>query len=244
MNVADRAGSRATHGRPRGLITGASRGIGAAIARALAPTHDLMLGGRDADALASLAKLLPSASPWPVELADHAALAKAVGDIDYLDLLVHSAGVWEPGRIADTRPDTWRLLFEVNVFAVAELTRLLLPALRAARGRVILINSTAAMRVGRDRGAYTASKVALGALADALQAEELHNGVGVTSIYPGRTTTDMQLKVRMHEGGPFRPEEYLAPESVAHAVLAAMQAPADSQLTEIVVTPAIVRTLN
>jgi len=132
----------------------------------------------------------------------------------------------------------------VNVFAVAELTRLLLPALRAARGRVILINSMAAMRVVRDRGAYTASKLALGALADALQAEELHNGVGVTSIYPGRTTTDMQQKVRVHEGGAFQPEEYLAPEAVAHAVLAAVQAPVDSQLTGIVVTPAIVRTLN
>ncbi|MFC5831948.1 SDR family NAD(P)-dependent oxidoreductase, partial [Nonomuraea insulae] len=54
--------------RPTALVTGASRGVGAAIARALAPTHDVLLGGRDEEALAALAAELPGSRPWPVEL--------------------------------------------------------------------------------------------------------------------------------------------------------------------------------
>src|SRR5918994_208874 len=133
--------------RPRALITGASRGIGAAIAGALAPTHHLLLGGPD-----------------------RAAMARAAEDVEQLDVLVHSAGVWAPGLVGETTPDTWRRLFDVNVFAVAELTRLLLPALRAAQGRVVVINSSAARRVASGRGAYAASKFALRAFADGLHA--------------------------------------------------------------------------
>ena len=224
--------------RPRALITGASRGIGAAAARAFGDEYDLLLGGRDPHALADLADSLPLATPWPAELTDPEALAAAVGRIDRLDVLVHSAGVWEPGLIGETRPETWRYIFDVNLFAVAELTRLLLPALRAARGRVILINSTAGKWVSPARGAYSASKFALHAFAEALHAEEAKNGVGVTSIYPGRVATDMQRKVRQAENGPFASEEYIAPESVATVVLAAAQAPSDSHLTEIVVSRA------
>ena len=225
--------------RPLALITGASRGIGAAVARSLADSYKLLLGGRDSQALTELARALPTAAPWPVELTDFDALAEATRTIDRLDLLVHSAGVWEPGRICDSSVETWRHIFDVNVFAVAELTRLLLPALRAAGGRIVLINSTAGKRASPARGAYAASKFALRALGEALQAEEAKNGVGVSSIYPGRVATDMQRKVRYDEGGPFEESQYLAPESVARAVLAAVEAPADSQLTEIVVSQAL-----
>src|SRR5204862_139389 len=79
--------------RPLALVTGASRGIGAAVARALAPTHDLLLGGRDADALGAVAADLAGARAWPVDLTDPGALATAVAGIDRLDVLVHSAGI-------------------------------------------------------------------------------------------------------------------------------------------------------
>lgn len=221
---------------PRALITGASRGIGAAVARALGPNYDLLLGGRDRKALSDLAERLPAATAWPVELTDFGALQRAVRDIERLDLLVHSAGVWEPGRISDTEPAVWQRLLDINVVAVAELTRLLLPALRVARGRVVLINSTAGRRASPARGAYAASKFALRAFGDALRAEEAEYGIGVISVYPGRVATEMQRRVREDENGPYVPSEYLAPESVAAAVLAAVQAPVDAQLTEIVVT--------
>jgi NADP-dependent 3-hydroxy acid dehydrogenase YdfG len=226
-----------TGSRPLALITGASRGVGAAVAQRLSQSHDIILGGRDRRALADLADRIPAASPWPVELADLDAVAVAAADIERLGVLVHSAGVWEPGQIGETTPDMWRRIFDVNVFAVAELTRLLLPALRLARGRVILINSTAGQRASPSRGAYAASKFALRAFGDALRAEEAENGVGVTSIYPGRIATDMQRRVRQDEGGRYLPDQYLNPDSIAYAVLAAVNAPAGALLTEITVAP-------
>ncbi|MFD9734769.1 SDR family oxidoreductase [Umezawaea sp. NPDC059074] len=223
---------------PVALITGASRGIGAAIARSLADTHELLLGGRDAEALKALADSLPHARPWLVDITDHAALAEAVSSVDRLDVLVHSAGVTELGHVADSPPDLWRRTFDLNVFAVAELTRLLLPALHATRGHVVLINSGAGLRANPNWGAYAASKFALRAFGDALRAEEERDhGLRVTSVHPGRVDTDMQRDVRAQEGGEYEPQFYLEADSVGRAVAAAVTASPDAHLTEIVVRP-------
>jgi NADP-dependent 3-hydroxy acid dehydrogenase YdfG len=224
--------------RPLALVTGASRGIGAAVARALAPGHNLLLGGRDTSALEALAQELPGARPWPVDLTDSATVAEAAGGIERLDVLVHSAGVGLLGTVAETPAATWRQQFEINVVAVAELTRLLLPALRAARGRVVLLNSGAGLTARAGWASYAASKFALRAFADALRAEESGHGVRVTSLHPGRVDTDMQRGVVAQEGGEYRPEAYLRPESVAGAVLLAVTAPDDAELTELVLRPA------
>ena len=77
--------------RPTALVTGASRGVGAAVARAFAPTHHVILGGRDEQALAALAAELPDARAWPVELTE---VSEAdVAGVERLDVLVHNAGV-------------------------------------------------------------------------------------------------------------------------------------------------------
>ncbi|MDT7706038.1 MAG: hypothetical protein QOG20_1645 [Pseudonocardiales bacterium] len=224
--------------RPLALVTGASRGIGAAIARALAPGYDLLLGGRDTAALQALADELPGARPWPVELTDAAAVAEAVAGIERLDALVHSAGIGLLGTVAETSAETWRRQFDVNVVAVAELTRLLLPALRAAHGRVVLLNSGSGLTARAGWASYAASKFALRAFADALREEEAPHGVRVTSVHPGRVDTDMQRDVVAHEGGTYTPASYLRAESVAGAVLLAVTAPPDTALTELVLRPA------
>ncbi|MFF3444494.1 SDR family oxidoreductase [Streptosporangium sp. NPDC002721] len=222
--------------RPTALVTGASRGIGAAIARALAPTHDLLLGGRDTEALAEVVSGLPGASarPWPVELT--AVTEADVAGVDRLDVLVHSAGVVTLGRVEETPAEVWRRTMEINVIAVAELTRLLLPALRAARGHVLLINSGAGQRANPNWVSYAASKYALRAFADGLRLEE--PGLQVTTIYPGRVATDMQRGVRAQEGGPYRPEDHLDPDSVARLAVTALTASPDAHITEITVRPA------
>lgn len=224
--------------RARALVTGASRGIGAAVAAALAPHYDVLLGGRDTEALERVARGLEGegARPWPVELTDAEALAAATSGVDRLDVLVHSAGVVELGPLASTTADTWRRTFELNVVAVAELTRLLLPALRAARGHVVLINSGAGLAANPSWGSYAASKFALRAYADVLRGEE--PSLRVTTVFPGRTATDMQRGVRAAEGAPYEPERYLRPETVAASVLHAVTAPADGHLTELVLRPA------
>ncbi|MFI9388186.1 SDR family oxidoreductase [Kutzneria sp. NPDC052558] len=221
--------------RPTALITGASRGIGAAIAAALAPTHHLLLGGRDVEALKAVAAGFPSASPWPVELTDPEALATATSALDRLDVLVHSAGVATLGTLAETPVEVWRSTLEINVVAVAELTRHLLPALRAAAGQVVLINSGAGLNANPNWGAYAASKFALRAFADVLRAEEPR--LRVTSVYPGRTATDMQREIRESEGSAYTPDDYLTPETVAQAVTFALLAPPDAHVNEINVRP-------
>lgn len=239
------------------LITGASRGVGAALARALAPTHRLILGGRDRDALGSLAAELPGARVWPVELttitdADLASLTDVTGTagtagsagtaggagtagIDRLDVLVHSAGVVRLGPVASTPAQVWRDTYEVNVVAVAELTRLLLPALRAAQGHVVCVNSGAGLNAHADWGSYAASKFALRAFADVLRQEEPQ--LRVTTVYPGRIATDMQRSVREQEGAAFEPSDYLEAESVARAVVAALEAGPDAHLTDLTLRP-------
>jgi len=225
----------ATIARPAALVTGASRGVGAATARALSATHDVLLGGRDASALQRLATELPGARPWPVEITDDAALAEACADIERLDVLVHSAGVGDIATVQDSTAQLWRRTFDVNVVAVAELTRLLLPALRAAGGHVVMINSGSGLNARAGWGTYAASKFALRALTDSLRAEE--TTLRVTSVHPGRIDTDMQRRVRAAEGGEYEVDRYLTVESVAAAVLTAVHAAPDAHLTELVLRP-------
>lgn len=222
---------------PLALVTGASRGIGAAVARVLEPSHRVLIGGRDADALTKLAAELPGTQPWPVDLTDFDALRRATAGIDRLDVLVHSAGMAELGTVEQSEPSAWRQAFDVNVVAVAELTRLLLPALRAARGHVVVINSGQGIAARAGWGPYAASKFAVRAFADVLRDEEAANGIRVTSIFPGRTDTEMQRAVLAAEGKPYAPGEYLRPDSVATTVLAAVSASPDAHVTELIVRP-------
>ncbi|PRW61913.1 SDR family oxidoreductase [Actinopolyspora mortivallis] len=223
--------------RPIALVTGASRGIGAAVARSLSETHDVLLGGRDEQALRETAQQLPGAQPWPAELTDYDGIAEAAEGIEHLDVLVHSAGMVEIGSVSDLDVDSWRRTFELNLFAVTELTRTLLPALRAASGHVVLINSGAGLSAKPNWGSYAASKFALRAYADVLRAEESANGIRVTSVFPGRVATDMQRAVRNSEGGEFQPENYLSPESVAEPVVTTVRSGSDAHMTEIVLRP-------
>ncbi|WP_067533257.1 SDR family oxidoreductase [Nocardia crassostreae] len=221
--------------RPTALITGASRGLGAAIARELAPTHSLLLGARKAESLEPILSELPDSTAWPVELTDYPAVARAAEPIERLEVLVHNAGIADLGTIADSSVAQWRNTLESNLIAVAELTRLLLPALRAGNGHVVLINSGAGLRANAGWGSYAASKFGLRAFGDALRLEE--PGLRVTSIHPGRIDTDMQRALVAGENRDYEPREFLTPETVARAVRNAVETPRDAHPTEIVLRP-------
>ena len=221
--------------KPTALITGASRGLGAAIARELAPTHELLLGARSGDSLRGILEDLPEATGWPVSLTDYDAVAEAVAPITRLDVLVHNAGIADLGTIAESSVEQWRNTLEANLIAVVELTRLLLPALRVASGHVVLVNSGAGLRAHPGWASYAASKFGLRAFGDALRQEEPQ--LRVTSIHPGRIDTDMQRAIVAGEGREYRPEEFLTPETVASAVRNAVETPRDGHPTEIVLRP-------
>lgn len=229
--------------RPLVLVTGAARGIGRAIAHDLAPDHALILGGRDQEALSGLAAELPGARTLCAELTDADSVQTALDGVGLtapgvaLDGVVHSAGILVSGRVDELAAEDWTRSFAVNVVAVADLTRRLLPALRRARGTVVTINSGSGFTAGAAGGAYAASKFALRALTDALREEERENGVRVSSIHPGRVDTDMQHELRAFERGEYQAEQYLRPASVARAVRLALDAPAEASVDQVSIRP-------
>ncbi|KLO26056.1 short-chain dehydrogenase [Mycolicibacter heraklionensis] len=219
---------------PTALITGAGGGIGSAIAEALAPTHTLLLAGRPSARLDAVAQRL-GATTWPLDLADADGIEAATEIVDELDVLVHNAGVMLPGAAGESYIEEWRATFEVNVFGAVALTCALLPALRAARGQVVFINSGAGQRVSAGMASYSASKFALRAFADSLRSDE--PALRVTTVYPGRVDTDMQHDLVAYEGGEYDPGRFLRPATVAEVVAAAIRTPADAQLQEVVIRP-------
>ncbi|GAB3009331.1 SDR family oxidoreductase [Mycobacterium bourgelatii] len=219
---------------PTALITGASGGIGSAIATALAPTHTLLLAGRPSARLDAVAERL-GATTFPLDLTDSESIEASCEVVDTLDVLVHNAGVSLPGTVSESSVEQWRATFEVNVIGAVALTLALLPALRQARGQVVFINSGSGRKASRINASYSASKFALRAFADSLRADE--PDLQVTTIYPGRTDTDMQHDLVAYEGGEYDAAKFLRPETVAEAVAYAVAAPADAHVHEVVIRP-------
>jgi NADP-dependent 3-hydroxy acid dehydrogenase YdfG len=214
------------------LITGASGGIGSAIAEALAQTHTLLLAGRPSERLDAVAERL-LATTWPLDLTDTEAIRNSASDISELDVLVHNAGVSIPAHVGDSKIAEWRATFEVNVFGAVALTLALLPALRRASGQVVFVNSGSGRKVSPGMASYSASKFALRAFADSLRDDE--TGLRVTTIYPGRVDTDMQRELVAFEGGEYNAEKFLRPETVARVVANVVNTPPDGHVHEVVI---------
>ena len=186
---------------PTHLITGAGSGIGAALADVLHARGDsLVLLARSPERADELGARWDGAATLVADLADPASLADLELP-DSLDSVRARRREWSTSApVADLTAEQWREQLDVNLVAPAELTRLALPALRAARGTVVFVNSGAGLHANPQWSAYAASKYGLRALADSLRAEETEHGVRVTSVYPGRTATPMQEKVHEQEG--------------------------------------------
>lgn len=214
------------------LITGASGGIGSAIAEALAQTHSLLLAGRPSERLDAVAQRL-QATTWPLDLTDTDAIQNSAPELDELDVLVHNAGVSIPAHVGASKIEDWRGTFDVNVFGAVALTLALLPALRRASGQVVFVNSGSGRKVSPGMASYSASKFALRAFADSLRDDE--TGLRVTTIYPGRVDTKMQRELVAFEGGEYNPAHFLRPETVAGVVANVVNTPPDGHVHEVVI---------
>jgi short-subunit dehydrogenase len=221
------------------LLTGAGSGIGEVLAHRLRERGDeVWLLARSEERAGELAEACPGARTLVADLADPAAVEALADRLPpRLDSLVHAGGVVELGTVAELSAAAWVEQVTVNLVAPAVLTRLALPALRSARGTVVLVNSGAGLVAKPQWSAYAASKHGLKALADSLRAEESGHGVRVTTIYPGRTATAMQEKVHAQEGKDYDPSQWIDPATVAAAILQALDLPDDAVLTDLSLTP-------
>lgn len=224
------------------LITGAGSGIGAVVSRRLQERGDhVVLLARDAGRAREIAAEHPGATTLVGDLAQPGRLSWALSKQalpERIDSIVHVAGVVDLGPVADLPSALWEQQLAVNLVGPAELTRLLLPMLRVARGRIVFVNSGAGLHAHAGWSAYAASKHGLRALADSLRAEEAEHGVRVTSVYPGRTATPMQERVHQQEGRDYDPSRFIMAESVATTILTALDLPDDAALTDLTIRPA------
>lgn len=223
------------------VITGAGSGIGAAVTRRLLERGDeAVLIARDAGRAKELAGMHPGARTLVGDLSNPDRLSWAFAQQampERVDSLLHIAGVVELGNVGDLTPKAWHLQLNANLVAPAELTRLFLPQLRVAQGHVLFVNSGAGLAAHAEWSAYAASKHGLKALADSLRHEEHAGGVRVTSVYPGRTASPMQVKVHQQEGKEYDPSRWIDPESVATTILMALDLPRDAEVNDLTVRP-------
>ena len=219
------------------LVTGASSGIGRAVAERLRDRgDDLVLLGRDASRLGDF----PDAEVVEVDLADAAAVEEVRVE-GPLDSVIHSAGVVDLSPVESFDTEQWVAQLAVNLTAPALLTRALLPALREAGGTVVFVNSSAGLTASPEWAAYAASKFGLRALADSLRAEEVDHGVRVTTVFPSRTATPMQEKVHEQEGATYDASKWIPPETVADTILHVLDLPAGTTIPEVTVRPVVPR---
>lgn len=230
------------------LITGGTRGIGRAIADQLAPDHHLIIVGSSETVFTVAADVRAqgySAEGCVMDLRESDTIERAVrqlidsridAPLPQLDVLIHCAGVVAHDPVTETSLEQWREAFEVNFFGVVELTRQLLPQLRAAHGTVVAINSGAGQHSGAGYGPYACTKFALKAYTDALR-EEHRGQFRVCSIHPGKTHSDMQVSIQQARGNEYDESRFMRPESVAQAVRFAIDATEDAMVESVTIRP-------
>lgn len=224
-------------------MTGAGSGIGAAVAGLLAGRGErLWLLARSDAAATRLRERFPGSRTVVADLAVPGRLSEVLdgqGLPARIDSLVHVAGVAEYGMVGETAAAVWAETVAVNLLAPAELTRLLLPALRAAQGHVVFLNSGAGLHAPPGLSAYAASKFALKALAEALRAEEHANRVRVTTVFPGEVDTPMQRRLHERFGLAYDPSVCLSAESVAAVVATALDHGEAGTLSDLMLRPGV-----
>jgi short-subunit dehydrogenase len=230
----------------KAVITGASSGIGQAIAMDLARQGAALwvLGrsrARLEQSLCAAAAQAQSISAIEADLGTSEGASAAADELarqlDGVDILVHCAGAISLGPIERAPVEQLDEQYQVNLRSPFVLTQALLPQLRKSQGQVVFVNSTAGLRANANAAQYSATKHGLKALADSLRDEENRYGVRVLSVFCGRTNSPMQRAITGWEGKEFLPEYLMQPEDVAASLLQALALPRTAELTELSLRP-------
>jgi NAD(P)-dependent dehydrogenase (short-subunit alcohol dehydrogenase family) len=179
-------------------ITGASRGIGAAIAQQLAPAHNITLSGRNEASLLQIENMLPGgcAAVVPCDVADPVSVRDAYQEASALfgpvDVLIANAGIGIFKPLDEMSEQEFDDLIDINLRGVFYSTKAVLPSMiERRRGMIVDINSVSTLRAFPGNGAYAASKAGVAAMMRALRQEVRASGIKVTSVMIGATETDI-----------------------------------------------------
>jgi short-subunit dehydrogenase len=216
------------------LITGASQGIGRALALAAARKKArLILTARSADLLQALADELKKANAEFITVtgdvtspADRQRMVQAAVDhFGGLDILVNNAGIGATGHFSDATEERLRSVFEVNFFGLAEMMRLAIPVLRHGVAPLIVnVSSIVGKRAVPSRSEYSASKYAVQGLSEAVRGELVRHRIELITICPGLTATNFPKNMLENKAKwPLDHTRSMTPEQVADASLRAME---------------------
>jgi NADP-dependent 3-hydroxy acid dehydrogenase YdfG len=228
------------------VVTGASSGIGRAIAMGIAGHGTrLCLAARRLERLEEVAEYTRTtascAKSYQVDLmSDQEVLAFADSikqDFGHVDILIHSAGVISMGRLDKAPVEDFDRQYKINVRAPYVLTQALLPIMRSCQGQIVFINSSVGLNARANVAQYAATKHALKAIADSLREEVNTDGMRVLSVFLGRTSSPMQAAVHEMEHRSYQPERLMQPEDVASVVINALNLPLTAEITDISIRP-------
>lgn len=196
---------------PTAVVTGASRGIGRAIAVRLAANHRVFAIARNETLLRTLsedvAALGGDCRPLVADLADPREIERALAGIE-ADVVVNNAGVITKKPLLSLTTDDWHAMMDVNVSALFHTTRLLLPGMvRRRRGHIINIASIAGRSAFAGGTGYVATKHAVLGFSESLMLEVREHGVKVSVVMPGSVATDMKVSDSADQSWMLKPED-------------------------------------
>jgi NADP-dependent 3-hydroxy acid dehydrogenase YdfG len=227
------------------VITGASSGIGKAIAHALAAKGATVCAiGRDLDRLQAAAAELPDRShifnyqaDLQVDVDLHRLVATIAKERERVDFLIHSAGIILLGNVETASVEDFDRQYQLNVRAPYLLTQQLLPLIRTCRGQIAFMNSSVCHAARPGIGQYTATKLGLKAISDCLRSEVNADGIRVMSFYLGRTSSPMQAELHRLEGREYLPDLLIQPEDVAETLLQSLTISQTAEITDVNIRP-------
>lgn len=186
-------------GKPVAVVTGASSGIGAATAIALAQAgHEVVLGARRVEKLNDVARAIGdaggSARVVKLDITNQDDVDALAAEVPHVDVLVNNAGgAHGLDTLREANLEDWQVMYDTNVLGVVRVTKALLPLIDAAEGLIINIGSMASFTAYPGGSGYNAAKFGLRALTRAFRMEEVSNPIRITEIDPGRVATDFSL---------------------------------------------------
>ena len=235
LKITDHLKALAVTNRQVLVITGATGGIGRAIVEELADDYAIVAQGRDEAKLAELSRLGDEIYPVRCDLADTSTFAETFGLLPKVDALVHVAAIAPRYAFDDATAEIWSEVMHLNVTVPAELTRTLLPQLRESTGTVVFLGSGASRTTSPNNVVYAASKHALQALADGIRMRTKAQRIRVATVAPGHVDTPM---IEWDDDYPLTlPAPLIEPSTVARSIRHVIEAPEDTQITEVWVRP-------